>query len=144
MGLTLIQRSQGPPPRKPRIALVLAGGAITGGAFKMGGLQALDECLVGRGVTQFDTYVGLSAGSFLAVALAGGVKPAEMIAALDGRSDRLDPLSPFDFYRPNAREAFERVWDYGGICSATSPAWCESSGEPCPSCPGACGGPWPS
>ena len=114
MGLTLIQRSQGPPPSKPRIALVLAGGAITGGAFKLGGLQALDECLVGRGVTQFDTYVGLSAGSFLAVALAGGVKPVEMIAALDGRSDRLDPLSPFDFYRPNAREAFDRAWDYAG------------------------------
>ena len=33
MGLTLIQRSEGPPPVKPRIALVLAGGAITGGAF---------------------------------------------------------------------------------------------------------------
>jgi len=114
VGLKLIQRSQGPPPRRPRIALVLAGGAITGGAFKLGGLQALDECLVGRGVTEFDTYVGLSAGSFLAVALAGGVKPAEMIAALEGSSDRLDPLSPFDFYRPNAREAFARAWSYAG------------------------------
>jgi predicted acylesterase/phospholipase RssA len=114
LGLTLIQRSEGPPPSKPRIALVLAGGAITGGAFKLGGLQALDECLVGRGVTQFDTYVGLSAGSFLAVALAGGLKPAEMIAALNGTSDRLDPLRPFDFYRPNAREALERAWSYAG------------------------------
>jgi predicted acylesterase/phospholipase RssA len=114
LGLTLIQRSQGPPPRKPRIALVLAGGAITGGAFKLGGLQALDECLIGRGVTDFDTYVGLSAGSYLAVALAGGVKPAEMIAALSGSSDRLDPLRPFDFYRPNTREAFERAWSYAG------------------------------
>ena len=75
VGLTLIQRSQGPPPRKPRIALVLAGGAITGGAFKLGGLQALDDCLVDRGVTEFDTYVGLSAGAVLAVA-AGGRRQA--------------------------------------------------------------------
>ena len=112
LGLTLIRRSEGPPPRNPRIALVLAGGAITGGAFKLGGLQALDECLVGRGVADLDTYVGLSAGSFLAVALAGGVRPAEMIAALDGSSDRLDVLRPFDFYRPNAREALERTWSY--------------------------------
>jgi predicted acylesterase/phospholipase RssA len=114
VGLTLIQRSQGRPPRTPRIALVLAGGAITGGAFKLGGLQALDECLVGRTVTEFDTYVGLSAGSFLAVALASGVGPAEMIAALDGRSALLEPLRPIDFYRPNAREALERVVHYAG------------------------------
>jgi len=114
LGLTLIQRSEGPAPSKPRIALVLAGGAITGGAFKLGGLQALDECLVGRGVTEFDTYVGLSAGSFVAVALAGGLKPAEMIAALNGTSDRLDPLRPFDFYRPNAREALARARSYAG------------------------------
>ena len=63
MGLTLIQRSSGQrPPRNPKVALVLAGGAVTGGAFKVGGLRALDECLVGRGVTDFDLYVGISAG----------------------------------------------------------------------------------
>ena len=44
MGLTLIQRSSGhPPPRNPKIALVLAGGAVSGGAFKVGGLKALDK-----------------------------------------------------------------------------------------------------
>ena len=68
MGLTLIRKSSGhPPKRNPRIALVLAGGAVSGGAFKIGGLKALNDFFVGRGVADFDMYVGLSAGAVLAV-----------------------------------------------------------------------------
>lgn len=105
MGLTLIQRSEGRrPPRKPKIALVLAGGAISGGAFKVGGLKALDECLVGRRVTEFDIYVGLSAGAFLATSLAAGITPDEMVETLEGTSRRFAQLRPIDFYRPNLRE----------------------------------------
>lgn len=105
MGLTLIRKSRGTrPKRDPRVALVLAGGAVSGGAFKVGGLKALDDFLVGRKITDFDTYVGLSAGSILAVALASGVSPGEMIKVLEGRSRRMDQLRPTDFYNPNWRE----------------------------------------
>lgn len=105
MGLTLIRKSRGArPKRDPRIALVLAGGAVSGGAFKVGGLKALDDFLVGRKITDFNTYVGLSAGSILAVALASGVSPSEMIRVLEGRSRRMDQLRPTDFYNPNWRE----------------------------------------
>jgi predicted acylesterase/phospholipase RssA len=108
--VTLIQCSKGaPPPRNPRVALVLAGGAVSGGAFKVGALKAFDECLVGRRVTDFDTYVGLSAGSLLAAALAGGIEPDEMIRVLDGSSQQLERLRPLDFYRPNAREMLVRA-----------------------------------
>ena len=63
MGLTLIRKSVGRPrKRNPKIALVLAGGAVSGGAFKVGGLKALDDYLVGRGINDLDTYVGLSPG----------------------------------------------------------------------------------
>ena len=109
MGLTLIQRSQGRRvPRNPKIALVLAGGAVTGGAFKVGGLKALDDFLANRSVTDFDIYVGLSAGAFLATSLAGGIKPDEMIQALEGTSERIDQLRPIDFYSPNIGEAVGR------------------------------------
>src|SRR5690606_24775284 len=58
LGLTLIRKSRGTrPKRDPHIALVLAGGAVSGGAFKVGGLKALDDFLVGRKITDFDTYV---------------------------------------------------------------------------------------
>jgi predicted acylesterase/phospholipase RssA len=100
-GLTLIQRAAGTrPPRNPKIALVLAGGAVSGGAFKVGGLRALDECLIGRRVNDFDLYVGLSAGAFLATSLAAGITPVQMIEALEGTSKQLTQLRPIDFYRP--------------------------------------------
>ena len=109
MGLTLVQRSSGHrPPREPKIALVLAGGAVTGGAFKVGGLKALDECLVGRKVNDLDIYVGLSAGAFLATSLASGITPDEMIGALEGTSTRLSQLRPIDFYYPNLGEMLSR------------------------------------
>jgi NTE family protein len=109
LGLTLIRKSQGRKPKKnPRIALVLAGGAVSGGAFKVGGLKALNDFMVGPGVTGFDTYVGLSAGAILAVPLAAGISPDEMVKVLEGTSERLDMLRPIDFYNPNLEEFAER------------------------------------
>ena len=105
MGLTLIRKGKGKAPKKnAKIALVLAGGAVSGGAFKVGGLKALDDFFTGRGITDLDQYVGLSAGSILAASLAAGVTPAEMIKVLDGTSTRLDQLRPIDFYNPNFSE----------------------------------------
>jgi predicted acylesterase/phospholipase RssA len=109
VGLTLIRKSQGArPKREPVVALVLAGGAVSGGAFKVGGLKALNDFLVGRKITDFDMYVGLSAGAMLASALAAGVTPDEMVAVLEGESVRLRQLRPLDFYNPNWREFMER------------------------------------
>jgi predicted acylesterase/phospholipase RssA len=115
LGLTLIQRSSGYlPPRNPKVALVLAGGAVSGGAFKVGGLKALNDCLEGRKVTDLDIYVGLSAGAFLATSLAQGITPDEMIGALEGTSERLTQMRPFDFYRPNLSEFITRPLQFWG------------------------------
>jgi predicted acylesterase/phospholipase RssA len=109
MGLTLIRKSDATQPiRNPKIALVLAGGAVSGGAFKVGGLKALNDFLVERKITDMDTYVGLSAGAILGSSLAAGVTPDEMIKVLDGTSTRLDQLRPFDFYHPNLDEFASR------------------------------------
>ena len=104
MGLTLIRKGDGAPKRNPKIALVLAGGAVSGGAFKVGGLKALDDYLVGRRIVDFDMYVGLSAGAVLAVPLAAGIRPDEMVKVLEGTSTRFSQLRPVDFYSPNWRE----------------------------------------
>jgi NTE family protein len=109
VGLTLIRKSDGTPrKRKPKIALVLAGGAVSGGAFKVGGLKALDDYFVDRKVVDLDMYIGLSAGSMLAVSLAGGITPDEMVKVLEGTSSKLDQLTPLNFYNPNVREFIER------------------------------------
>ena len=109
MGLTLIRKSDGTRrKRNPRIALVLAGGAVSGGAFKVGGLKALNDFLTDRRVTDLDMYVGLSAGAILGASLASGITPDEMLKVLDGSSTRFDQLRPIDFYNPNYREFVTR------------------------------------
>ena len=52
--------------------------------------------------------MGFSARSLLAVPLAAGVDPEEMMGALDGTSGRFEQLRPIDFYGPNWQEWFER------------------------------------
>jgi NTE family protein len=70
--------------RKPRSksALVLGGGGFTGGVYEIGALRALDLLSVNRTVNEFDVYVGTSAGSFVAAALANGVTPEEMMRVI--------------------------------------------------------------
>ncbi|MBT6118266.1 MAG: glycosyltransferase, partial [Rhodospirillaceae bacterium] len=65
-----VQKSQAARRRKPKLALVLSGGAISGGAFKIGGLIALDTLFSNLSVCDFQMYMGISAGSFLAAPLA--------------------------------------------------------------------------
>src|SRR5438876_540958 len=113
MGLTIVHKSDLATRKKnPRVALVLAGGAVTGGAYKLGGLKALDDFLVNRKTTDFDIYVGLSAGAFLAAPLAGGVTPPEMLRSLDGTSEDFTYLSPLDFYNPNLTEFAQKPLEF--------------------------------
>src|SRR5215813_10057778 len=113
MGITIVQKSDlRTRKRNPKIALVLAGGAVSGGAFKLGGLKALDDFLVNRKTNEFDTYVGLSAGAVLAAPLAVGITPAEMIKSLEGKSTELTRFRARDFYSPNLREFTERPLQY--------------------------------
>src|SRR5262249_62213567 len=105
MGIPIVQKSDlSVRKTNPKIALVLAGGAVTGGGFKLGGLKALDDFLVNRKTTEFETYVGLSAGAVLAAPLAAGVSPAEMVKSLDGKSSQFSRFELSDFYTPNFRE----------------------------------------
>ncbi len=105
MGITFVEKGDRSRPRPhAKVALVLAGGAVSGGAFKIGGLIALNTLLTNRSVTDLDIYVGISAGAFLAAPLAAGIGPEEMLRSLEGNSTRLDRFSPLDFYRPNWKE----------------------------------------
>jgi predicted acylesterase/phospholipase RssA len=122
VGLTLIQRGANRrPSQKAKIALVLAGGAVSGGGFKVGGLIALNDLLAGRKVNEFDIYVGLSAGAFLATPLAWGIPPEEMVQVLEGSSRRFTQLRPIDFYWPNLRELLGRPIAFWGRVAAYLP-----------------------
>ena len=84
---------------------MLCGGGITGLAYEIGALRALDDLLVGATVNDFDIYVGTSAGSLVAALLANGVTPTEMALGLDRANDRISPPTRWTVYRPNVGEA---------------------------------------
>ncbi|HZS39591.1 MAG TPA: patatin-like phospholipase family protein [Polyangia bacterium] len=120
-GITVIQKLDPSVQRlhPGKVGIVLAGGAVSGGAFKAGGLRALDEVLVKRrlpggsahafGLNEFDVFVGLSAGSVLASVLAAGIGPDEVFRILRGSSDTYEAFRPWHFMRPNAFEIFDRI-----------------------------------
>ncbi|MFZ0972052.1 MAG: patatin-like phospholipase family protein [Solirubrobacteraceae bacterium] len=70
------------PRTRSKSALVLGGGGFTGGVYEIGALRALDLLSVNRTVNEFDVYVGTSAGSFVAAAVANGVTPEEMMRVI--------------------------------------------------------------
>ena len=74
-----LPRARGGRPSK--VALVCAGGGITGAVYEIGCLRALED-LLDRSVADLDLYVGVSGGAFVTSLLASGVSPREMYDAL--------------------------------------------------------------
>src|SRR3954454_7522696 len=88
--------------RPSKTALVLGGGGFTGGVYEIGALRALDLLAVNSTVTNFDVYVGTSAGSFVASMLANGVTPDEMMQVLNQRvPSELEDLDLNRALKPN-------------------------------------------
>ncbi|MDO8209674.1 patatin-like phospholipase family protein [Conexibacter sp. CPCC 206217] len=71
------------PGRPSKTALVLGGGGVTGAVYEIGALRALDLLSVNRSVTDFDVYVGTSAGSLVAAMTANGITPEEMMRVVN-------------------------------------------------------------
>ncbi|MCP4576611.1 MAG: hypothetical protein GY846_10045 [Deltaproteobacteria bacterium] len=102
MGITIVQKSDlNHPKPNPKVALVLSGGGISGGAFKIGGLNALSSFMTNRQLRDFDMFVGVSVGAIIASFLANGVSSKDMSASLEGLPGRLNPIKAWDLYTPN-------------------------------------------
>ncbi len=108
MAITIVRKSGRKIDRKAKKALILAGGAVTGAAFKTGGLCALDDYFTNFTINQFDIFVGISSGSFIAAPLAAGIAPTEILKSLDGRSKHYTQLAPWHYYLPNWKELLLR------------------------------------
>lgn len=109
MGITIVQKSDLAVPKPfAQKALVLSGGALTGASFKAGGLKALNEYFANFSVNDFDIFVGISSGSILAVPIAAGFSPEEVLRSLDGTSKQFRQLAPWHFYWPNLKEMVTR------------------------------------
>jgi len=102
LGITIVQKSDLKHPKpNPKVALVLSGGGISGGAFKIGGLNALSSFMANRQLRDFDMFLGVSVGAIIASFLANGVSSKDMSASLEGIPGRLNPVKAWDLYAPN-------------------------------------------
>jgi predicted acylesterase/phospholipase RssA len=106
----------------PRIALALAGGGPLGAIYEIGALCALEESLGGIALSRLDHYVGVSAGGFIAAALANGMTPREICASfIDSRSRSMDVFDPAWLLQPAWGEIARRAIMFPGL--ATSALW---------------------
>ncbi len=83
---------------KRKVALVCAGGGVTGAVYEIGCLRAIED-LLDRSVLDFDTYVGVSGGAFVASLLASGISPAEIYAEVTAPSRYPLGISDAPLYR---------------------------------------------
>jgi predicted acylesterase/phospholipase RssA len=98
--------------RRPaaRIGLALAGGGPLGAIYEIGALCALEESLAGIDFTECHSYVGVSAGGFIAAGLANRMGPRELCASFienNGAAD--DIFDPALMIRPAWGEFVHRL-----------------------------------
>ena len=95
--------------KQSKVALVLAGGGLTGAVYEIGALRAIDDLLVDRTVNDLDIYVGTSAGALVASCLANGLSPEVMLQAFDGSHPEVRALARRDLFQLNSREFLRRT-----------------------------------
>lgn len=102
MGITIVQKSDlARPKSRSKIALVLSGGGISGGAFKLGGLQALNRFMLNWKTADADMFVGVSAGALISTYLANGIPLEEIVGSMEGRPGMLDPIRASELFSLN-------------------------------------------
>jgi predicted acylesterase/phospholipase RssA len=100
--ITTVKSSE--PRKTGRVALVLGGGGITGAAYHLGVLNAMNSMSRRAGVNDFDLYVGTSAGAVVAACLANGITPEELILAnLEHRSATFAGMGADEIMLPDRR-----------------------------------------
>ncbi len=94
--------------RNDKIALVLAGGGMTGAVYEIGAMRAINDLLLDRTVNDFDIYVGTSAGAIVASFMASGITPEAMFLAVAGQHPELPSLRREHIFSLNQREFLRR------------------------------------
>jgi predicted acylesterase/phospholipase RssA len=114
--------------RGKKVALVCAGGGVTGAVYEIGCLRALEE-LLDRNVTDLDLYVGVSGGAFVSSLLAAGISPREMFDQVASRTPAPFGLAEAPLFRLNALEFLKRSMRAPGVLSRALVALLQGEGR---------------
>jgi NTE family protein len=103
------------------VGLALAGGGPFGAIYEIGALMALEDSLEGVDLNELHCYVGVSAGSFLAAALANGNRVDAIYRMFIEEGQGQGALTPGIFMRPAFREYGRRARLLPGLLARS--AW---------------------
>lgn len=95
--------------RGTRVGMGLSGGGLEGFLYQVGVLHALSRCLTGRNIRTTDVYSGISSGSICASLMAGEVPTEEILRAMQGKSDILEPLDGSLLYDFDSVQIMKRI-----------------------------------
>lgn len=92
-----------------KVALVLAGGGITGVVYEIGALRAINDMLVDLTVNDFDIFVGTSAGALVTSLVANGFTPHEIMQFMDNRHPEIGGIRVGDIFQTNLGDYARRL-----------------------------------
>lgn len=119
-----------PASALPRIGLALAGGGPGGAVYEIGALRALDEAVDGLDLNRLGTYVGVSAGAFIAACLANQLTPAQMCRAIVKGEPGEHPFVPETFFQPLLSELAGRAASLPGLLADSLRDFLRRPGDP--------------
>jgi predicted acylesterase/phospholipase RssA len=76
-----------------RIGIAMSGGGLEGFLYQLGVMHALERCISGRTIRDAEVFSGVSSGSIGCSLLAGKVPTIEVIKAMHGKSDLIEPFT---------------------------------------------------
>jgi NTE family protein len=109
-----------PSSKNPSVGLALAGGGFLGAAYELGVLAALCESINGLDLNALRSYVGVSAGGYVAAGLANGMTPHQMIRLFVEAEDSQTPVAPERMLKP----AYKHLLAAGGNRRNVAPGLC--------------------
>src|SRR5512141_501266 len=112
-----------PAPMTKKLGLVCAGGGVTGAIYEIGALAALEDRLENASLTDFDVFVGVSAGAYISALLANGVTPSLLFRNATRSAEARTDIDDLALFRVNFEEIASRLvkapftvldaaWDY--------------------------------
>jgi NTE family protein len=104
-----------------RVALVLGGGGISGAAYHLGVLNAMNAMSERATVNDFDLYIGTSAGAFMAACLVNDITPEELtLANLGHENAAIEAIGANELMQPDRKGILRSMvrWPLGVLGAA--------------------------
>jgi NTE family protein len=112
-----------PHPIRGRLGVVCAGGGVTGAIYEIGALAAIEERLEDHSLTDFDVFVGVSAGAYISALLANGITPGVLFRNVTRSAGSRTDIDDLGLFTLNVEEIALRLvkapltildaaWDY--------------------------------